>query len=376
MKVLRLLWRLAFAATLIAAFANGNDPYNSRNPVEHPRDLEIPLHQLLPAEDRWPDRSRNVRPRLPDLNVPAAGSGGASPLLSPFAASSVGSSSPVPNLPSSSRRKSVMPYQWPTKLYPSGAEPSSDRGRARQNPIAIPTTTAVEDRVPAEIDEMGRRWGPYPVQQTHFLPIAYPLKLGALSHLYSTHDGTVPADFKPTTRQIKDARRTGINVRLLTYRPDPELLRNIQGILVGELEKHKIPMLSVENVPEGLQEGTFLWPPLERAPSGLQLPAEARQRLTYIPGDRVRRKAGNLFYMVVPTSGSDRHILLTTANTANWTPLPNSDSKLWMFFEGRKAVKDEQHSLSFLGAMFLPGDAKKQLLRAGALTEYVPDVAK
>lgn len=360
MLVLRLIRIVAAVTSAVAVCTNAVDPEHERITLDQPHvphAVQLRTYQLLPLNDRLEQAERNVRPRLLDSQEQQQ----AGQLLQ-LGTSAAPSSPPVfppPELDPEYRGRSRHLASWQDHPSSSSVAPYAGEGSSQQ----------ARDLIPAFVDGKGQPWGPFRLHESHFQTAAYPLEMPRLSHFYAPDD-TVPAGFEQSETQFRRARATGIKIHPLKFRPDPELLRTIQKTLADRLDENLLPIAEVQQT-SGLREATFLWPPLESTSTGLKLSSTAYKRLVTLPTERMRgRNPTNLFHMVVSTSRGNRNILMTPVNTPVWTDLEDGYSKLWVFYEGRRDVKTEQNSLSFLGAMFLPKEAKQALLSSNVIARY------
>lgn len=253
------------------------------------------------------------------------------------------------------------------------------------NHQGMEATSRHEAVIPAFQDSTGLVWGPYELHPDKFQLKWYPLDMEELRHLYAP-DGTMPTTIdEPTPREVYR-----MQVRPVTFRPEPELLSNIRSAIWRPLTAEHISAKPVDPQQKFFLEGMYLWPPLQMTASHLQMPREVLEnRIAIVPGNRFRTKPNrNLYHFKVQTSEGERHILMTPVTTRIWidTEREQGDSHLWIFFEGRKLRKSVsslngkelqekikgKKTLSFVGTMFLPGSAPESLLRSGVIKEFAP----
>lgn len=342
---------LTAAFVLVVLGSRAGDPEDSNVPNQHTQDLRT--QDFLSVSDRLEAAPRNVRPRLHD----------------PEEARTLGQFLRLAIPPSLSQN----PHHE-TAASPQSTEHHGAISDASLSVLREASRSPEPNRIPAVVDANGQLWGPFDLHPSKFQPVEYLLTMSQLSHLY-TFDGTRPAGFV----QAKKARRIGFKVRPLAFRPDPELLQEIQRSTIGFLERQGILPQQLIFAPGTLHEGKFLLPPLEQAPLGLQMPKAFLERLVFLPGERLRERlkaSSNLYHMIVRTSEGPRNVLMTSANTYAWTTLPQKSPALWLFYEGRQSIRTRKHSLAFLGSMYLPQSAQDMLLEGQVISHYVPETIR
>lgn len=367
MLMQRFLQSSAAAVLLAAACTKAMDRNDARSFTYHPDDGIVPAYHFFPVTDRMSQGRQGHL--LSPVQYSAAHQDNTSPLSSPDSSSSVDSRPPLSDLPSGSQQESVRqavisPLMWPEELQAVNTATQLRPGSSRQ----------IESRIPAFENREGQHWGPFELHPSAFQPVPYPLDMAELSHLYAPDPTTEPADFEQIVGGRHAARKTGIKVSPLTYRPEPELLHKIRDTFVTSLAQHVDLLQRGGLAPGDVYYARFMWPPLETTSSGLQMPKGFLDRLVALPRERLRdrnQKAGNLYQMVISTSQGKRNILMTSGKMNRWTTLDGDWSDFWIFYEGRRSVDTRQNSLSFLGGMLLPKNAQHYLLQSGVMSRYL-----
>jgi len=253
-------------------------------------------------------------------------------------------------------------FNWPGILPALDASQAAGEGSSSQRPDHV-----------RSIDSEGRQLGPFNAAADKYQPfqaLPYRLDIPHLSHLYAP-DETMPVDFAAPGPfgEVK------LNVKPLHYRPEPQVLASIHQTIVNHLRERGIRISKVYGAPESLYEGMFLWPPVIPTSSGLQFPAQSLdERYARIPLQRLRNRivgTPNVYRLVVPSPEGDRYVMMMTLRPAAYTTLiQETDSDLWLFYEGRRKVDMLRNRLALLGAMFLPKSAKDVLLASNVITFF------
>ncbi len=212
-----------------------------------------------------------------------------------------------------------------------------------------------------------RKWGPFPIGNERFEPKGYPVKINVFQHLYALPN-VRDADYQTFLATDADAAsRHTFPTRGSLYYPEPQRLLEIQATIWDTLRNAG---RQARQLQDGLSEGQWLWPPTEIAANnaGLNLPAQLLvQRYRRMPAERWNRHMlpdAKLFHLDVPSIFSNKQILMMEGRTQDHISFPFDppDSQLWFFFQG--VQQGRERKIAFLGASFLPNEAKQVLLDA------------
>lgn len=351
MKAQWLLPSLVVATALAADHAKA---------MYNPARGNIPFYQFLPIRNDWEPAQREDQTSQPHapVNLPVAAATDHDTQHTGPA-----NSSPLFLEPDSFERAKLREkFNWPGVLPALSASQAAEEGSSRQGPDHV-----------RSIDSEGRLLGPFYAPADKYQPfqaLPYRLDIPQLSHLYAP-DETMPADFAAPGPfgEVK------LSIKPLRYRPEPQVLANIHQIIVHHLRERDIKISQVYGASDSLYEGMFLWPPFIPTPSGLQFPAQSLdERYSRIPLQRLRNRivgTPNVYRLVVPSPEGDRYVMMTTLRPGAYTTLTQeTDSDLWLFYEGRRKIGAPRNRLALLGVMFLPKSAKDALMASSVISLF------
>ncbi|KAJ1584217.1 hypothetical protein NDA11_006759 [Ustilago hordei] len=247
-------------------------------------------------------------------------------------------------------------YEWPTDL-PAAQPGPVGAGEARASSSRQPEEDEVSSqpsRVPSNPSlSLGKNW---------FSMQSYTLDMPELQSFYHG-DNFEPVNFE-------DLYTNGrVHTSGAIYRPDPQVLRAIQGQIW--------PVLKVEGLIQNkvspkynLKHGEYLWPPFQPGPSGVtsldlrpKLAEELRLRITNRMKQH-KQDTPNMYQMQVNVGRNTHHVLMLTGRSNDYfdeeVHLPQSE--LWLFYESGKVNGEQKPKVAFLGASFLPLGAKDLLV--------------
>lgn len=266
------------------------------------------------------------------------------------------------------RQHSVVPSNGRLITIPE-AEPNEEQQR-----VLAPSGEGTSQGPPVlhyEIpvfSHQNRNWGPYKIGGSKFDTKAYPLKIRVLQELYK-HKPVQSYDFE-NLQHPDGSPRAGSRLRTrgnMLY-PDPQRLLEIGYALWDRLKENgRQPELVSPDQNLPLEQGHWLWPPIEVTVDGLQAPKETLynfRRMLLRRSESHSQATPSLFRLKVPTrEGGERYILMVPALANSHTAFratPRS-STLWLFYE--VLGHQERYKMALLGATYLPKDAVN-ILRA------------
>lgn len=265
------------------------------------------------------------------------------------------------------RQHSVVPSNGRLIIIPE-AEPNEE-----QQWVLAPSGEGTSQGPPVRqeipvFSHQNRNWGPYEIGGLKFDTKAYPLKIRVLQKLYK-HKPVQSYDFERPPHP-DDRLRPRYRLRKwgnMLY-PDPQRLLEIQYALWDRLKENgRQPELVSPDQNLPLEQGHWLWPPIEVTDVGLQAPTETLynfRRMLSRRSESHSQAKPNLFRLKVPTrEGGERYILMVSAlaNTHTAFRVTPRSSTLWLFYEtlGHRG----RFKMALLGATYLPKDAVN-ILRA------------
>lgn len=241
-------------------------------------------------------------------------------------------SGPNPTTPDSSPRTQdgrPLSYQWPSELRARQDEtgPSSSRG----GPVVQESPSGLLSSLKPD--------------KSKFRNVEYPLDSAELAHLHGD-DGSTPVNFAQLSQGAsEDGRNFFLQVKPVTFYPEPNILNRLQRAIVDKLQELEIPLGEHDGSNHRFLNGKFLLPPLEQTGDGLKMPENALYPLSEIPSNRIIRdsakKPAYIYKLVLPKEGDQedaRYILATTASPGVHTDIvrlrhgSRDDSHFWLFF--------------------------------------------
>lgn len=213
-------------------------------------------------------------------------------------------------------------------------------------------------------------WDRVRVGKDNFLMEPYPLDIPSFRHLYRT-DHLLPINFEET---MHDRSRHSQGIR---YHPEPQILAAIRQRIWNQLRSDNIEPRLVAGLTSPLTEGEYLWPPVRGdLREKLDIPSDSLERLLNVIRNRVRQHSPDspkLFHMEVPVQGQTRHILMAAPRVKSFVSEAGRwrETTLWFFYEAKaNAVHRRWY---FLGATYLPAQARNALLTSEVMRYAVLD---